>query len=155
MWALYLDLVCINYDSNIFDAAMLALLGALRDTRLPRATYDPTSGTVVCSPPFSSLSASGSAGLHPLPLRCQPLACTFGSFGAHLLPDPTAFEAPYLDAETTVALDEAGRACWAKQLGLGGVKGKRGEEVWDEVWGQAEKRAREMREVLEQAVPSP
>ncbi|KAJ9102584.1 hypothetical protein QFC21_002985 [Naganishia friedmannii] len=31
-WVLYVDLVCINYDGNAFDASVLAVMAALRDT---------------------------------------------------------------------------------------------------------------------------
>ena len=30
VWALYIDVVCINYDGNAFDCAVLAVMAALR-----------------------------------------------------------------------------------------------------------------------------
>ena len=32
VWVLYLDVVCINFDGNAFDAAVLAVVAALRDS---------------------------------------------------------------------------------------------------------------------------
>jgi exosome complex RNA-binding protein Rrp42 (RNase PH superfamily) len=32
VWALYIDVVCINYDGNAFDAAVLAVMAALRSS---------------------------------------------------------------------------------------------------------------------------
>lgn len=34
VWALYIDVVCINYDGNAFDAAVLAVMAALRNSGL-------------------------------------------------------------------------------------------------------------------------
>lgn len=31
-WVLYIDVVCINYDGNAFDAAVLAVMAALRNS---------------------------------------------------------------------------------------------------------------------------
>ena len=31
-WVLYIDIVCINYDGNAFDAAVLAVMTALRNS---------------------------------------------------------------------------------------------------------------------------
>lgn len=32
VWALYIDVVCINYDGNAFDAAVLAVMAALKSS---------------------------------------------------------------------------------------------------------------------------
>lgn len=48
-WVLYIDTVIINHDGNLFDACALAMLSALRDTRLPRAWWDADLGSVLCS----------------------------------------------------------------------------------------------------------
>jgi exosome complex component RRP43 len=32
-WVIYADIMCINYDGNITDAALLALVAALRDSK--------------------------------------------------------------------------------------------------------------------------
>jgi len=31
-WAIYIDVVCINYDGNAYDAAVLAVMAALRNS---------------------------------------------------------------------------------------------------------------------------
>ncbi|KAK4987007.1 hypothetical protein LTR28_001918, partial [Elasticomyces elasticus] len=40
-WTLYIDLLFISLDGNPFDVAWAAVLAALKDTRLPRAWWDP------------------------------------------------------------------------------------------------------------------
>ena len=32
VWAIYIDVVCINFDGNAFDAAVLAVMAALRNS---------------------------------------------------------------------------------------------------------------------------
>ena len=48
-WCLYIDLVCISYGGNVFDAAWLAVYAALRDTVLPRCWWDADRREVICS----------------------------------------------------------------------------------------------------------
>jgi len=87
---------CINYDGNAFDAALLAMVAALKNTRLPAAQFQEDIGRTICS-----------KELIPLSLRCTPHAMTFGVFDSkHILADPTSFEEPLLDATLTVVLDE-------------------------------------------------
>ena len=46
-WAIYIDLICLNDDGNLFDAAWLSLVSALRDVKLPKATWDTDAKQVV------------------------------------------------------------------------------------------------------------
>ncbi len=48
-WTLYIDLLFISFDGNPFDAAWIAVLAALRDTKLPAARWSPDHEMVVCS----------------------------------------------------------------------------------------------------------
>ncbi|WWD20524.1 hypothetical protein CI109_105000 [Kwoniella shandongensis] len=138
-WVIYIDVVCINYDGNAFDAAVLAVMAALKNARLPRAKYDEDSGKTICS----------RTERHPLQLGRIPLSCSYGIFeSTHLLPDPTSFETSLLPTTVTIALDEKDHACLIRQEGLGGVVGASGERVIGEAWGMAEERVRELREFL-------
>lgn len=79
-WAVYIDVVCINYDGNAYDAAVLAVMAALKNSalqskptypaRLPGAAWSDESMSVVCDPDTS----------YPLPLGRMPLSCTMGVF---------------------------------------------------------------------------
>lgn len=69
----------------------------------------------------------------------------------YVLPDPTAFEAPLLPTTVTIALDEAGQARLVRQEGLGGVTGLRGDQVISQVWGEAEKRVKVLRQILDES----
>ncbi|KAH8118854.1 ribosomal protein S5 domain 2-type protein [Phellopilus nigrolimitatus] len=110
VWVLYVDATCINYDGNAFDAALLAMTAALKNTRLPKATYNEESGKTTCSRKEK----------HPLQIQRTPVAVSFGIFDStHILSDPTSFEEPLLDTSVSVVVDESGALTSVLQSGLG------------------------------------
>ncbi|KAK4704086.1 exosome complex component RRP43, partial [Phenoliferia sp. Uapishka_3] len=97
-YVVYLDVVCLNYDGGVLDAALIACVAALRQLILPAASWDPDTLTTTCE--AISPSAPGkSLSLGPL-----PLCISFGLFNGHLLPDPTLFESQLCTSHLTVAL---------------------------------------------------
>ncbi|QRW16551.1 3' exoribonuclease family domain-containing protein [Rhizoctonia solani] len=74
-WVIYVDAVCINYDGNILDATMLAVVAALQTVRLNLKGIK---------------SFTISFGIFDR---------------AHLISDPSSFEEPLLDAAITVTID--------------------------------------------------
>ena len=92
-WVLYVDATCINYDGNAFDAALLAMVAALRNSespgpvsadvwgscvvhvaRLPTATYDEERGRTVCSRKV----------MRSLEIGRTPTAFSFGIFDGYV-----------------------------------------------------------------------
>ncbi|KAF2465905.1 uncharacterized protein BDR25DRAFT_306401 [Lindgomyces ingoldianus] len=71
-WTLYLDILFISLDGSAFDAAWLAILAALKDTVLPKASWDEDVEMVLCSDKFSDAER--------LRLRGLPVASTFAVF---------------------------------------------------------------------------
>lgn len=39
-WCLYIDIVCLDYDGNLTDVCVMAMVAALADLRLPHIIYD-------------------------------------------------------------------------------------------------------------------
>ena len=92
-WVLYVDAICINYDGNAFDAALVAMIAALRNSsyylsspppllpfmyllaQLPRPTYDPETGLTTCSREFRN----------PLQINRMPISMSFGIFDSYVL----------------------------------------------------------------------
>ncbi|KAJ7284965.1 ribosomal protein S5 domain 2-type protein [Mycena rebaudengoi] len=108
-WVLYVDATCINYDGNVFDAALIAMVAALRNTALPNATYNPETGLTSCS----------RASTTPLQITRTPVSMSFGVFETTLLADPTAFEEPLLDTTISIVVDENGELVSVSQVGPG------------------------------------
>ncbi|KAK0520528.1 hypothetical protein OC834_007004 [Tilletia horrida] len=96
-WCLYIDIVCLAYDGNVLDAAVLAAIGALRDVSLPDAWWDDELGQALCS--------SRSEDFRPLKIASTPLSFSFGIHESkHLLTDPSAFETALLSGSLTLAI---------------------------------------------------
>ena len=108
-WVLYIDIFFISFDGNPFDAAWAATLAALRDTKLPKARFDPDRELVVCSRQDPK----------PLTLIGSPVACTAVVFTGKetdrptegrywLLVDPDTLEESLCDESVTVTVDCTG-----------------------------------------------
>jgi len=103
-WTLYIDLLFISFDGNPFDAAWVAVLAALRDTKLPAAAWDADREMVLCSRQSPRL----------LNVTGWPIACTAavllekdqGTRGKHwFLLDPDRLEESLCAEAVTVVVD--------------------------------------------------
>jgi len=95
VFALYLDVVCLDEDGGVLDAAVLACVGALRKLRLPKAVYDPDTGETLCETRNAQAASTSDD---------PPCATTFGLFNGRVLPDPTAFERELCSMLVTVTV---------------------------------------------------
>ncbi|GAA5879274.1 hypothetical protein JCM16303_003146 [Sporobolomyces ruberrimus] len=103
-FVVYLDLVCLNYDGGVLDAAVLACVGALKSLVLPRAEFDIDSGETVCE------KVTDESTWTKIELESRPFAVSFGYFNGHLLPDPTLFESQLSSSQITIVLDSQATA---------------------------------------------
>ncbi|OMH84201.1 Exosome complex component RRP43 [Zancudomyces culisetae] len=131
VWVLYADLVCINYDGNILDAVLLALINALKDVKLPVATFDEELGVVFCGNDGAGASASASASVGDsndgqkvsLQLKSNLYPTSFCVFSSGenkcLLVDPTELEEDSCDGSISLVLDDSGAIVNIWKLGDG------------------------------------
>ncbi|KFY09651.1 hypothetical protein V492_05403, partial [Pseudogymnoascus sp. VKM F-4246] len=149
LWVLYIDVLFISLDGNAFEAAWAAVLGALQDVYLPKATWVQDRGAVVCEDLVSEARR--------LELRGLPVAVGFAVFrtkegGAAkgeswVLIDPDMFEEGLCEETVTVLLDCA--AGETRLIGIEKVGGAMlGREQMKVLIGLAEKRWAEWRNVL-------
>lgn len=94
-WFVIMDIVSVNDDGNLFDAAGLALLAALKTARFPTVKED------------GSLDYKNKTE-EKLPLLKQPISITVLKINGALVIDPTAEEEFSADARLTVAVDVNG-----------------------------------------------
>jgi exosome complex component RRP42 len=97
VWSVMIDIISINDDGNLFDAAGLAALAALQDARFPE--YD---GEKVDYMKKTNKK---------LPLTKQPLPITVLKIGKHLVVDPLSTEEELMDARLTITSTEKGQLC--------------------------------------------
>lgn len=86
--ALYLDIYVLDHHGNFIDAATLAAVAALTNTRLPKVEG-------------SKIVRGESTG--PLPLRTMPVSTTFIRVGNYWLLDPALSEEQAMDGRITLA----------------------------------------------------
>ena len=110
-WTLYIDILFMSLDGNPFDAAWGALLAALRNTKLPRAWWDPDLESIVCSDAVSEARSLNLRGL-PIPVSFAVFDTTrhkgMGEKHSHwVLADPDAFEEGVCEETIAVVVDDS------------------------------------------------
>lgn len=100
VWECRCVLHVLEHDGNLTDACLLAMTGALADTRLPTVQLGDGEGN-----PHVSVA---SPAMVPLALGLPIFGVTFGILSGHLLVDPTADEEALLSTCFTVLLDANG-----------------------------------------------
>lgn len=92
-WFVSIDLITINDDGNLFDAAGLATLAALKAARFPE--YDAKTGVIDYKVKTKK----------PLPLLKEPLPVTVYKVNNSFMVDPTQEEEKAYEARLTIASD--------------------------------------------------
>ena len=96
-WVMKVDVLCLEHDGNIEDAASLAVISALHDLRVPAHEYDEEKDKVY-------LIEGDAKALH---IQHSLMTSTFGLFEKTcLICDPTLEEEGLIDTTITISLDE-------------------------------------------------
>lgn len=95
-WFVMIDVITINDDGNLFDAAGLAAMAALKSARFP--IVDPETGAIDYKHKTDK----------KLPLIREPLPVTVYKLNNHLMIDPSNEEEQAYDARLTVGSDDKG-----------------------------------------------
>ena len=105
VWVVFVDIYPINDAGNLFDAAALAAIAALKDACFP--DYNEKDGTINYEKRTTK----------KLPLDHIPMEVTVVKIGNELLVDPSVNEWEYIDARLTVAMLEDGSICGMQKGG--------------------------------------
>ncbi len=97
MWTVLIDIYPINDAGNLYDAASIAALAAIKDAKFPKIENE----KVV----YQDLTTK------KLPLKALPLSCTVLKIGKTILVDPTIDEWKSTDARLTIGVLEDGTVC--------------------------------------------
>jgi len=117
VWCLYIDLVCLDHDGNVWDAAVAAMISALETVRLPEVNIDVETGDITVVSDDKQLE-----------LQSRPVACTVAVFPgseegeseSRLLVDPTWEEEQLASCCLTVVClpgDKEVEVCHIRQPG--------------------------------------
>lgn len=97
VWMVSIDIITMNDDGNLFDAAGLAAIAALKDCKFPK--YD---GKKV---DYKEMTKE------KLHLTKVPVPVTVIKIGDNLIVDPTNEEEEFVDGRLTIATTEKGEIC--------------------------------------------
>ncbi|KAH8885708.1 ribosomal protein S5 domain 2-like protein [Thozetella sp. PMI_491] len=151
-WTLYIDLLFVSFDGNPFDAAWVAILSALRDTKLPAARWDGDREMIVCSRKEEprQLTVSG------LPVPCTSAvfqekelgldAAKTENQGRHwLLVDPDRLEETLCEEAVTMVVDRSTGETRVRSIekhggaSLGPVEVRKYAQLAERRWEQVQK----------------
>ncbi len=106
VFVVFVDVYAINHDGNLIDAAALAAMGALLNTKM--SNYEVEDGEVK----FKS-------GYTPLPLQQHPITVTCAKIGDKIIVDPSIDEEVVMTARLSMATDDDGDICAIQKGGAG------------------------------------
>jgi exosome complex component RRP42 len=130
VWTIVIDLIPLNDTGNLFDAAALAALAALKDAKFPELEGEKIN--------YKKLTTK------KLPLVTEPVSVTVLKIGSYFIVDPLIQEEEVLDARLTVATLDDGTIC---ALQKGGSMPLSTEDI-DKMIELATEKAKELRKHL-------
>lgn len=95
-WFITIDIITINDAGNLFDAASMAALAALKNAHFP--VFDETTGVIDYHKKTTT----------KIPLQKEPISVTVYKINGSLLVDPSSEEEESYDARLSIATDEKG-----------------------------------------------
>jgi exosome complex component RRP42 len=102
VWMCFVDIYALDYDGNLFDAANLAAVCALKSATIPGEQY-------------------GKGENKPLPITCTPISITEVKIGNTLIVDPNFDEEAIAAARLTVTTDDDGNFRAMQKGGRGSI----------------------------------
>ena len=102
VWMCYIDMYAIDHDGNLFDAANIAAVSALKSAVVPGEQY-------------------GKGENKPLPVTCTPVSVTSAKLGNTLIVDPDYDEEQISTARLTVTTDDDGNFRAMQKGGRGSI----------------------------------
>jgi exosome complex component RRP43 len=108
VWCLYIDIICLNYDGNLQDTCCLAMISALKCTKLYEIVYDDDAERPTFKVPFNQIR---------LPVYNTPISTTvFSIDDAILLCDPNKEEEDFARSYVTICTLDNENICVMRKL---------------------------------------
>lgn len=108
VWNIFVDIHVIDHQGNLLDAAALAALVALLNTKIPKVDFE---GKIVRDEHEGKL-----------PVVHKPITITVCKIDDKLFVDPTLEEEDVLDAKLSIGLREDGKICALQKQGRMGIE---------------------------------
>ena len=129
VWSIFIDIHIINHRGNLIDAAAIAAVAALHNTKIPKIENE-------------KILRGDYQG--KLPVVAKPVTVTVCKFGDKIFLDPVLEEEQVLDSKLSIAFREDGYICAIQKQGSGSINFSEMEKIVD----LAENKSKELREKL-------
>ena len=106
VFIVFIDVYVLNHDGNLIDAAALAAMAALLNTKMPN--YEVKDGELKIKTGYTSL-----------PLKSRPITVTIEKINDKLIVDPGLEEEQIKDARISIATNDDGNICAIQKGGSG------------------------------------
>lgn len=133
VWVINVDIDVLDDDGNLFDAACLAAVAALKNAKIPELDEKE-------KPIYGS-------GVQPLPMKGLPVSTTFAKIAEQILVDPNLAELDAMDARLTVGTVDTEDGVKFCSLQKGGAVGISIEEL-EKILELAERKGKELRKKI-------
>jgi len=130
VWINFIDIHMINHQGNLLDAAALAAVAAILNTKIPKME-----GENILRGEYEK----------ELPISHVPITITVGKVGDSFIVDPNLQEEKILDSKLSIAIREDNTICALQKQG---VKGLKFEDITQMIRIAREK-AKELRELVQ------
>lgn len=110
VWTIIVDVVPLNATGNLFDAASLAVMLAIKDAKFPELQNDKIN--------YKKLTKDS------IPMEEEPISVTVLKIGGHFIVDPIPDEEKVLDSRLTVASLKDGTICAMQKGGENPLESK-------------------------------
>ncbi len=115
VWSVFIDIHIINHQGNLLDAAALASLTALLNTKIPKLEDEKIVRVAD----------------RELPVVHKPITVTVGKIGNNFILDPSLQEENVLEAKLSVGVREDGKICALQKQGIKGLTSEEIEKMVD------------------------
>ncbi|KAF9185441.1 Exosome complex component RRP43 [Haplosporangium sp. Z 767] len=140
VWTLWVDVVCVSYDGNIYDAALASVMAALANVRIRKPSY--TEGIIK----VAGGEAISDENSFRLKLNRTPLSSSFALFDTSLtlLADPNFAEESISQGQISITIDEHGELCAVSKIGAGSSS----QALLRQCVDRARERSKELRAII-------
>lgn len=132
VWMVFVDIYPLNDAGNLFDAAALGAIIALKNAVFPK--YDKKEDKVY----YKELTKE------KLPIRALPILCTYAKINSSIVLDPSKREEEALDSRLSISTLENGSVCAMQKGGIGTLEDKEIIELIE----KAIKKGKELRKLV-------
>lgn len=134
VWMVFIDIDVLDDDGNLYDAACLAAVAALKNARIPELNEKE-------KPVYDK------KGSNAIPINGTPVSTTFVKIGNHILADPDLAEESAADARLTVGTVDTNDGIKLCSMQKGGSAGLSTEEI-ERILEAAERKGEELRKKI-------